>query len=154
MRFKDIDRGELIALVGGILLGLSLFVAWYSLGNENTTLNACTYFKGHTCTGWASLSVFRYIILALAVAPLILIWIILRGHALGWPRGELTAVISIVALVMVLFRGVIDKPGSPRAEISPNVGFFVALAGTVLMVLGALYRSTEAGAERKPPGAF
>jgi hypothetical protein len=153
MNFKEIDRGELIALAGGILLVISLFLAWYSLGNENTTLNAC---KGpnSTCTGWQSLSVFRYVLLVVAASPVFLVWVILRGHALGWPRGELTAVIGLLALMMVLFRGVIDKPGSPRSEISPSIGFFIALVGSLLMLLGSLYRSQEAGAERKPPGVL
>jgi hypothetical protein len=151
MHFDDIDRGELIALAGGIVLGISLFLAWYSLGNVNTTLNGC---KGpnSSCTGWQSLLILRYILLAAAVAPVFLIYVIVRGHALGWPRGELTAVIALVALTFVLFRGPIDKPGSPRTQISLNFGWYVALAGGLLILVGAVYRSQEAAQRRKPPG--
>ena len=39
------------------------------------------------------------------MAPLILAWIIIRGHALAWPRGELTAVVALVALTLTVFRG-------------------------------------------------
>ena len=153
MNFRDIDRGELIALVGGIVLGISLFLAWYSLGNVNTQLNNC---KGpnSSCTGWESLLVLRYILLAVAAAPLFLIYIVLRGHALGWPRGELTAVIALVALTFVLFRGPVSKPGSPRTQISLSFGWYVALAGALLMLFGAILRSAEAGSQRKPPGVL
>ena len=61
-----------------------------------------------------------------AVAPLILAWIIIRGHALSWPRGEMTAIVAIVALIMTLFLGVIDHPGTDRITIynysSPTQG--------------------------------
>ena len=153
MNFRDIDRGELIALVGGIVLGISLFLAWYSLGNVNTQLNNC---KGpnSSCTGWESLLVLRYILLAVAAAPLFLIYIVLRGHALGWPRGELTAVIALVALTLVLFRGPVSKPGSPRTQISLSIGWYVALIGAILILIGAVYRSQESAQRRKPPGVL
>jgi uncharacterized membrane protein YkvI len=153
MHWRDIDRGELIALVGGIVLAISLFLAWYSLGNSFTQLNNC---KGPntTCTGWQSLLVLRYLILAAAISPLILIWIILRGHALSWPRGELTALIALIALTFVLFRGPISKPGAPRTAISLSFGWYVALVGALVMLFGAIYRSSEAGSQRKPPGVL
>jgi hypothetical protein len=153
MKFGDIDRGELIALVGGIILAISLFLTWYSLGNVNTTLNHC---KGPntTCTGWQSLLILRYLLLAAAVAPLILIWIILRGHATSWPRGEFTALTALIALTFVMFRGPISKPGSPRTQISLSYGWYVALAGGLLMLFGAIYRAQEQSAPKKPPGVL
>src|SRR5437763_1103428 len=53
MQFRQLDRGELIAVLGGILLGVSLFMVWYKLGDKYSTLNGC---KGphRSCTGWAS----------------------------------------------------------------------------------------------------
>jgi hypothetical protein len=153
MHFEDIDRGELIAMVGGIILAISLFLEWYSLGNVNTTINSCHGPNG-SCTGWHSLLVLRYILLVAAVAPLFLIYVVLRGHALGWPRGELTAVIALVALTMVMFRGPIDKPGSPRTQISLSIGWYVALVGGLLILIGSVYRSQEAAQRRKPPGVL
>jgi hypothetical protein len=153
VNFRDIDRGELIALVGGVVLGISLFLAWYSLGNSNTTLNAC---KGPntSCTGWQSLLILRYILLVAAASPIFLIYIIVRGHGLGWPRGELTAVIALVALTFTVFRGPIDKPGSPRTQISLSFGWYVALVGGILILIGAVYRSQESASQRKPPGVM
>jgi hypothetical protein len=154
MHFKALDRGEMIAVVGGILLGASLFLVWYRLGNQHALLNSCKGPRG-TCTGWAALKIVRFVLLLTAVAPLILAYIILRGHALSWPRGELTAVCSLIALVLTLFLGFIDKPGSPSGEIHISYGWFLAMLGGFLILLGALVRSQESGGRRrKPPGVL
>jgi CDP-diglyceride synthetase len=149
---KALNRGEVIATVGGLLLALSVFLAWFSLGNQNTRLNSCL---PHTdCSGWHSLSAFRYLILLAAISPAILAWVIARGHALAWPRGELTAVVAVIAIVLTLFRGVIDPPGSPPEEINVTYGFFVALVGGLLILAGSVWRSQESATQRKPPGVL
>jgi hypothetical protein len=153
MQFKALNRGELIAIAGGILLGISLFLAWYTLGNEHALLNSC---KGPNtkCSGWDALSIARYVLLLAAVAPLILAWIILRGHALSWPRGELTAVIALVALTLTIFRGVLDRPGSPPGEIGIAFGWWVGLFAGLLILVGSVWRSQESAGRRKPPGVL
>lgn len=153
MNVKELDRGELVAIAGGILLGISLFLNWYTLGNRNAVLGTC-HGPNTTCTGWASLSVLRFLFLVAAAAPLILAWIIARGHALSWPRGELTAVTALVALIMTLFLGVIDHPGSPPDEISVSIGWWVALLADILILIGAVFRSKQSGGRRKPPGVL
>jgi hypothetical protein len=153
MHFKDLDRGELIAVAGGILLGISVFLEWFTLGNSHASLNSCKGPSG-TCTGWQSLTVLRYFLLVTAAAPAILAWIIIRGHALSWPRGELTAVIALAALTFTVFRGVIDKPGSPRGQISQGYGFWIALAAGLLILVGSVWRSQESASRRKPPGVL
>jgi hypothetical protein len=153
MDFKQLDRGEAIAVVGGLLLGISVFLSWYSLGNRYAQLNGCH--GPHTgCTAWSGLQVIRFLLLLAALAPAILGWIIVRGHALSWPRGELTAVTALVALTLIVFRGVIDKPGTPPGEISIDYGWFVALLGGLLILTGALTRARESSTRRKPPGVL
>ncbi len=153
MDFKALNRGELIASAGGILLGISLFLSWYSLGNANAVLGTC-HGPNSTCSGWASLSAARFLLLIAAVAPAILAYIIVRGHALSWPRGELTAVTALVALTVTLFRGLVDKPGSPPDEITIAVGWWIALAACLLILAGAVFRAQESGSRRKPPGVL
>jgi hypothetical protein len=153
MNFKSLSRGEFLATAGGILLGISLFLKWYSLGNSHAVLESC-HGPNTTCTGWAALAFFRFIFLLAAVAPAILAYIIIRGHALSWPRGELTAVVALVALVFTLFLGVVDKPGTPPGEISVNYGWFVALIADLLILGGSVWRARESGARRKPPGVL
>jgi hypothetical protein len=151
--FGQLDRGEVIAAVGGALLAISIFLAWYTLGNKYTHLNSC-HGPNSSCTGWNALTYLRILLLLAAAAPLILSWIIVRGHALSWPRGELTAVTALAALTFVLFRGVIDKPGSPPGEISIDYGWFVALIGGLLILAGSIWRSRESSSHRKPPGVL
>src|ERR1019366_8163143 len=145
--------GELVATVGGILLGISLFLSWYSLGNRNAVLDGCRG-PNSGCTGWGSLTVIKFLLLFAAVAPAILAYIIVRGHALSWPRGELTAVTALVALTVTLFVGLLDKPGTPPAEIAISTGWWVALVGDLLILTGSIWRSKESGVRRKPPGVI
>lgn len=153
MDLKALNRGELIATAGGVVLGISLFLAWYSLGNRFARLNGC-HGPDSSCIGWNSLSAMRFPLLAAAVAPAILAWIVARGHALAWPRGEVTAVVAVIALVLTFFRGVIDKPGSPMAEIGISIGWWVALLGGLLILTGSMWRSQESAPRRKPPGVL
>lgn len=153
MDFNELDRGEVVAVVGGVLLGISVFLSWYSLGNKYAHLNSC-HGPHSACSAWSSLLVIRFLILLAAVAPAILAYIIVRGHALSWPRGELTAVTALAALTLIIFRGLIDKPGSPPGEISIDYGWLVALLGGLLILLGAVTRARESSARRKPPGVL
>jgi hypothetical protein len=153
VNFRQLDRGEVVATLGGFLLAVSLLLNWYALGDRFALLNSC---KGphSSCTGWASLTILRYLLLLAAIAPAILAYIILRGHALSWPRGELTAVIALVALTFTIYRGVISKPGSPTGEISVSYGWWVALLGGLLILFGSIWRSRESSVRRKPPGVL
>ena len=153
MDLRALNRGELVAIAGAIMIGISVFLPWYSLGNQFTQLNGC-HGPNTTCTAWHALLIVRFLLLAGAAAPLILAWIIIRGHALSWPRGEMTAVVGVTAFVLVLFRGVIDKPGSPSDQVSVNLGWWIALAGTVLMIIGAAWRYQEGAPRRNPPGVL
>lgn len=153
MNIRALNRGEVLATVGGILLVISVFLAWYSLGNAYAHLNSC-HGPGTKCTGWNALSAFRYLLILAAIAPIILSWIIIRGHALAWPRGEMTAVVAVIAIILTLFRGVIDPPGSPPEQISVTYGFFLALAAGILMLLGSVWRAQESAPRRKPPGVM
>ena len=151
MDFRELDRGELIAVLGGVVLGLSVFLAWYTLGDRYTVLGNCRG-PNSSCTAWNSLLILRFLLLIAAVAPAVLAWIILRGHALSWPRGEMTAIIAIAALTFTVFRGQIDKPGTPPGEIGISFGWWVGLAGGLLILVGSVARTKESMMTRKPPG--
>ena len=147
MDFRQLDRRELIAVLGGAILGLSVFLAWYTLGDRYTVLGNCRG-PGSSCTAWNSLLILRFLLLVAAIAPAVLAWIILRGHALSWPRGEMTAIIAIAAVTFTVFRGVIDKPG----EISISFGWWIGLLGGMLILVGSVWRTKESMRTHKPPG--
>jgi hypothetical protein len=141
---------ELMAMVGGLLLGACLFVSWYSVVSPLATLADATGIG--TQTGWATHAILRWVLLVIAVAPFILAYIVVRDHELTWARGELTAVLSIVASGMLLYVGVIDRPGEPAGQIELAWGWYVALLGSILMLAGSALRAGETERRRKPPG--
>jgi hypothetical protein len=151
MEFRALDRGELVAVLGGAILGVSVFLEWYKLGNRFAVLGSCRGPNG-SCTAWKSLMMIRFVLLLAAIAPAVLAWIVVRGHALSWPRGEMTAIVAIAALTFTLFRGLIDKPGTPPGEIGLASGWWIALVGGVLILIGSVWRTQESAATRKPPG--
>jgi hypothetical protein len=152
MDLSRLRRGELIAALGGILLAVGIFLPWYSTSSDNA--NALIDGRRGDVSAWSVHPVMRWLLLAAALAPLILVWIIVRDHELSWARGELTAVVGIAAFGLIFYAGVIDRPGEPSGEISLGIGWFLALVGSLLMIGGAA--STAAGTEkpRKPPGVF
>jgi hypothetical protein len=152
MDLSRVSRSELIAIGGGVLLAIGLFLNWYHLKNGFAAIGST---KGPaSLTGWDVHTTMRFLLLAAAAAPLILAWIIVRGHALSWPRGELTAVVAITAFGLLAYKGLISRPGNPRSLISLQYGYFVALVGTLLMLGGAAARTSETGRRRKPPGTL
>ncbi len=150
MDFRQLDRGELVAVLGGAILGVSVFLGWYTLGDKFAVLGPCRG-PGGSCSAWKALTIVRWLLLVAAVAPAVLAWIIVRGHALSWPRGEMTAIIAIAALTFTVFRGVIDRPGTPSGEIGIDAGWWIGLAGGLLILIGSVWRAQES-ATRKPPG--
>jgi hypothetical protein len=141
-------------MIGGLLLALSIFLPWFTLGNGLTTLND---YRGPdvSVSAWNALLVFRFLFLAAAAAPFILTYIVLRGHALTWPRGEVTAVVGITAFVFVLVRGFLIQPGDPTSQVGVGIGFFLAVVATLVITAGALMHRAESDTgARKPPGVL
>ncbi len=143
---------ELIAIAGGLLLAIGLFLPWYDLANARAELNGAA--GPGSFSGWEAHPIGRWLLLAAAIAPLVLAYVILRGHQLSWARGEMTAVVVIFALGFVLYSGVIDRPGAPQALVGLRWGWFVALVGVVLALAGAALRASSTERPRKPPGVL
>ena len=152
MDFRRISTSEIVAAVGGLLLVIGVFLPWYSPSEDNPNANvngvrdAVSAFDAHT--------ILRWLLLAAALAPLILLWIVIRDHDLSWPRGEMTAVIGIIAFGLVAYVGIIDRPGEPPSQIGLGFGWFVSLIGTILIAVGGSYRASTTERPRKPPGVL
>lgn len=152
---SKLERGEIVAILGGLLLAGSIFLSWYRLGNQFAVLSGHgPNASGESLSAWGALSLGRFVLLLAALAPFVLGYIILRGHALSWPRGELTAVIAIVAITVTLVRGVIDKPGDPTGQIQLQPGWFVALLAGVVILIGSVIHRQQFDTVRKPPGVL
>jgi hypothetical protein len=152
MKTSDqVGRNEWIAMAGGALLLISIFLPWYATsGNRFANING----ERGSLSAFQVHDVLRWLLLLAALAPFILTYIIIRGHKLSWPRGELTAVVGITAAVLILYSGLVDKPGEPSGEISLKIGWYLALLGSLLMFFGSAVRASEFERPRKPPGTI
>jgi hypothetical protein len=163
MDFSRLDRNRvLLGGSGSIILIVSiLFLPWFSLSHFQGTAtrasqDAWICGRGdYSCTGFDTFPILRWFLLAGALAPLILGWILVRGHKLSWAPGEVTMVVGFLEIVLVGYNGLIDKPGSGPQEIgvSLDYGYWLALLGSVAIAATGFLRSQVGQKrERKAPG--
>jgi hypothetical protein len=162
MDTSKLGRSEIIGMVAAAVLVLSLFLEWYSLSTDPSVVQrggdpenwACGV-GDSSCSGWETFPILRWLLLAAAAAPFILSWILIRGHALSWPRGELTAIVGLTAFVLIAYNGIVDKP-QDGLEISLAFGYWLALLASIGIFVSGGFRAVESGggARRKPPATF
>ena len=152
MHPSKLSRSELIASLGGVLLLVGVFLPWYVPNQSNR--NAVVAGSREAVNAWQAHSMLRYLFIAAAIAPLILAYIVVRDHELSWPRGELTAVVAIAAFGIIGYVGIIDRPGEPPGEIGLGIGWFMSMAGVILMMIGGAMRAGGSERPRKPPGVL
>lgn len=149
----------MIGGVAAILLIVSvLFLPWYSLEHIPARSQGEDFICGtgnYSCTGFETFPIMRWFLLASALAPLILAYIIVTGAKLSWQPGEATMVVGFIVVVLIGYNGLLDKPGSGPSEIgvSLDYGYWVALLSAIVIAGVGLLRS-EVGKthERKAPG--
>ncbi len=145
-----------------VLLVISVFLEWYSLSTDPNVVHrsndpsdwACGV--GHTsCSGIQTFPVVGVLLILAAAAPFILAWIVMRGHALSWPRGEVTAIVGLIAFVLIAYNGIVDKP-QDGLEMSLAFGYWLALLASFGIFISGGFRAVESGggARRKPPATF
>ena len=147
-----LHRNEYMGMLGGALLAVSVFLPWYGTDSDNRFANIDGE-RGHQSC-FDVHPILRWLLIAAAVAPFILAYIIANDIKLSWARGEMTAVTSIAAFGLVVYNGIIDRPGEPSSAISLEFGWFLAVLGTLMMIAGAALRSSEHERARKPPGTI
>ena len=163
MDFRRLGRGDIVAAAGGLLLFVSMFMTWFSvdaLPPESENLCGAGV---ENCSGYDTFSFFTALIIpgmdllltAAAIAPWILVWIVVRGHTLSWPPGELTMIVGAAASTLILYNGVIDRVGDTREFVSLDIGWYLGLLGALMIVAGgAISQISRGGVRRKPPGTF
>jgi hypothetical protein len=152
METSKLSSHELVAMLGGALLAIGLFLPWYDADGRLASINGEP--GPETFTGFEVHDLQRWLWLAAAAAPFILAYIVIRGHALSWARGEMTAVVSIAAFGLIAYAGLIDRPGEPSGRIGLEWGYWVSLAGVLMMLVGSALRASRSERPRKPPGVL
>lgn len=161
MDFSRISRLEMFGIGCAVVAVLTLFfLPWFSLETDPSQVQrepveddwVCGVGED-SCTGWETFPILRWILLAGAAAPLILAWILIRDHKLSWAPGELTTVGAFAALTLIIYNGIIDKPGA-EIGVSLDIGYWVALLVGIGMAYASFMRSQESGGrqQRKAPG--
>ncbi len=145
-----------------LLLAVSLLLPWFTTeaDNRNSTINGMRNPDGGGEAGafnaLQTFTVLEFFLLAACLAPFVLAWIVVRGHSVGWNRGEVTAIVGALALTGVLLNGVIlgqpgGQGGNPAVEVSITWGYPIAVfASAVILVAGAM-RGAK-GRKKQPPG--
>ena len=163
MDFPRLNTGRVLAgaIASALLIVSILFFSWYSYDLEGVakTSDPDDWLCGvheNSCTAWETFPILRWLLLLLAVAPLILAYILVRGHKLSYPPGEMTMISGFAGAVLIFYNGVIDKPGTGPAEIGLGLdwGYWVALLCAVAIAVVGFTRSLESGPKktRKAPG--
>jgi hypothetical protein len=153
MDFSRLMWSDWLAALGGLVLGLSVFVQkTYEARPESPTAQI-EGLRG-TVSIWEVHPLLRWLLLAAAIAPLILVYIIARDHQLSWPRGEMTAVVGLAAVTLLFYTGIIDRPGEPSGQIELDWSWYTAIGGALAMAVGGAVRSSETERKRKPPGVL
>ena len=124
MTTRRLDGGPLLALAGAALLLIALFLDWYE----------------PRLTAWESFEVWDLVLAAIAVAAVVTAAGMLRGDEPLLERRWLP-VLAGVALIVVVSQ-LLDPP-PVTGETDPVEGAWLALGGSLLLVLGALLAVTQ-----------
>ena len=147
---------ERLGYVAGALLVVSLFLPWYSTNgdNPNSVIASAGTKPGHSANAWEVFGALPWLLLLLAVAPVILTWIVARGHKLAWRPGEVTMVAGMIGVTLVLCNGIILGKPEPNIDLSLAIGWYLALLSCILIVTAGFQRQAlHATGVRKPPGS-
>ncbi len=151
MDFSRLGRGDFVAAAGGLLLLLSLFLTWYGVSDVKEDLCG----PGADCTGFETFTILDVLLVMGAFAPWILVWIVVRGHELTWPPGEVTMIVGAVAATLILYNGIVDQAGTNQEFVSLAIGWYLGLLGSIMIVAGgAISQISRGGVTRRPPGTF
>ena len=153
MDFSRLQWSDILAAIGGVILALSVFATkTYEARPESPTAQI-EGLRG-TVSIWQVHPILRWLLLAAAFAPIILVYIIVRDHELSWPRGEMTAVVGLAAVTLLFYVGIIDRPGEPSGQIELDWSWYTAMAGAVMIAVGGAIRASSTERKRKPPGVL
>ena len=109
MDFSRLNQQRVLvgAIASALLIVAILFLPWYSLApnDQRIVADPDSWICGvgdFSCTGFDTFPILRWLLLLAAAAPLILGYIIVRGHKLSYPPGEMTMIAGFASVVLIL----------------------------------------------------
>lgn len=135
----DSDRvrpAELVALFGGLVLGVALFLPWFEFGSGK--LDA-----------WSAFTVLDVVLAVTAVAGIGLFWVTLTRSTPAIPvaAGVWTTLLGLISTLWVGLR-VVDHPAG---TFDTCVGLWLGLAGALLVFVGAWIGVNDERPSRRRP---
>jgi hypothetical protein len=125
---QQVPIGSLVAGAGALLVIVSLFLHWYD-----------------DLTGFTVFEVLDLVLLGLAIASLVAAaeraGLALSGQPLF--AGGRSLLIGITTLVIVFSQAVNNPPAVAHSGNGPELGLWLALGGSALMVVGAVLGATR-----------
>jgi hypothetical protein len=116
---RRLEAGPLLVTLGALLLLVSLFLAWYT----------------NDISAWEAFEVWDVVLFVLALASI--------AAGLGLTTQEVELVdrrilpIAVLVVTIVVVSQMIDPPPAATGE-DPEVGWWIAMGGALLMVVGAV----------------
>ena len=151
MSLKRLGISELVAVVGSILLVVSLWIPWFSTDptNENSKIDS---FVGKV-NAWDAFQTLPLLLILCAALPFLLVYIIVRGYEVEWNRGEITTIVGAVAFLLVFGNGILfGRPGANPVDVKLWWGYLLALIAPLLICVGGVLRQAESPPPPEPPG--
>jgi hypothetical protein len=131
------EAGILLALIGAVILFVSLFLDWYKLP------------VGFTVTAWTAFEVWDLVLAAIALGV-----IVSSVSKLGWWRGPTHAlgleILGLAAVVIVASQLIDRPPAAVHSQVGD--GGWLALVGAVMMAAGALLAEARVIVSFNPVG--
>ena len=138
----------MLGMLSSVVLVISLFLPWFSTNPDNP--HSKIQGERGLANAFEAFDFLQWALILIAVVPFILAWVVMRGHEVGWNRGEMTAIIGFIGFLLVLLNGIIlGQPGT--VEISLQWGYPVAIVASLGIMFAGALRQYEA-MEKQPPG--
>ncbi len=158
LSLSRLSAAEGAGIVASVALGLSLFLPWFTTSSTNEASRIVgadpDVTGGDAATGWQTFLILKFVLLAAAIAPFILAWIVARGHVLTWKPGEVTMLVGITAFILIICNGIVLGRPENQIEIGLTYGYLVAILASLGMAVCGFIRQATYVDAKKPPGVI
>jgi hypothetical protein len=127
--------GELLAWLGGLVLVLSPFMSWYTIGGD---------LRGElSVIGWHTGLIGKLVFLV-GVAVIVLLSLRAFGVELppSLPDGMIVAGLGFAGTILVLVR-LLDIPERYQPAVGRSIGLWLSLLASLLLIVAGLLKSAE-----------